>query len=197
MRACVSRALLLTSRAFEIEQMRGGRERRLVRSCTTAFRGEYVTIRASIMTRYYRCLHDFFSSSSSSSRSILKISNRISLRLHFLFIPEFHQTYTVFPNTSVISIFIFRTNQSQPSRNNSRDLLFEGKDKGKWNRRIEGTKRRNEGKLENWRTNGKIVRRNEGTRRIELSCPYCAMLVSPITIAGGLYEKREARGVGE
>lgn len=49
----------------------------------------------------------------------------------------------------------------------------------------------------NWRTNGKIVRRNEGTRRIELSCPYCAMLVSPITIAGGLYEKREARGVGE
>ena len=148
MRACVSRALLLTSRAFEIEQMRGGRERRLVRSCTTAFRGEYVTIRASIMTRYYRCLHDFFSSSSSSSRSILKISNRISLRLQFLFIPEFHQTYTVFPNTSVISIFIFRTNQSQPSRNNSRDLLFEGKDKGKWDRRIEGTKRRNEGKLE-------------------------------------------------
>lgn len=49
----------------------------------------------------------------------------------------------------------------------------------------------------NWRTNGKIVRRNEDTRRIELSCPYCAMLVSPITIAGGLYEKREARGVGE
>lgn len=47
------------------------------------------------------------------------------------------------------------------------------------------------------RANGKSVRRNEGTRRIELSCPYCAMLVSPITIAGGLYEKREARGVGE
>lgn len=150
MRACVSRALLLTSRAFEIEQMRGGRERRLVRSCTTAFRGEYVTIRASIMTRYYRCLHDFFSSSSSSSRSIpvLKISNRISLRFQFLFIPEFHRDIQFFQITSVISIFIFRTNQSQPSRNNSRDLLFEGKDKGKWDRRIEGTKRRNEGKLE-------------------------------------------------
>lgn len=134
MRACVSRALLLTSRAFEIEQMRGGRERRLVRSCTTAFRGEYVTIRASIMTRYYRCLHDFFSSSSSSSRSILKISNRISLRFQFLFIPEFHQTYIVFFQiTSVISIFIFRTNQSQPSRNNStaRDLLgFPAREKG-------------------------------------------------------------------
>lgn len=58
-------------------------------------------------------------------------------------------------------------------------------------------KRREQNRSGNWRTNGKIVRRNEGTRRIELSCPYCAMLVSPITIAGGLYEKREARGVGE
>lgn len=114
MRACVSRALLLTSRAFEIEQMRGGRERRLVRSCTTAFRGEYVTIRASIMTRYYRCLHDFFSSSSSSSRSILKISNRISLRLQFLFIPEFHQTYTVFPNY-LCYFYLYFSNESVPT----------------------------------------------------------------------------------
>lgn len=53
-----------------------------------------------------------------------------------------------------------------------------------------GKREINEGEREagNWRTNGKSVRRNEGTRRIELSCPYCAMLVSPITIAGGLYE---------
>lgn len=123
MRACVSRALLLTSRAFEIEQMRGGRERRLVRSCTTAFRGEYVTIRASIMTRYYRCLHDFFSSSSSSSRSILKISNRISLRLQFLFIPEFHQTYTVFSNTSII-IHLYFSNESTLEKQFQRSPWF-------------------------------------------------------------------------